>query len=116
MYGCAYLGEVFSFCMKHYINISNIEDRFILQEKSACKAPHITHFHQYKVDIFCAIIDTQLQELNGRFDEINSKFLFCVACLNSKYSFQSFGKEKLVKFTSFYPKEFSNVGFLALSN
>jgi hypothetical protein len=108
--------EVSSFCMKHDINIPNMEDRFILQGKSARKAPHITHLYRYKVDIFCVIIDTQLQELNGRFDEINSELLLCVACLNPKDSFRAFDKEKLVKFVSFYPKEFSNVGLLALPN
>jgi len=98
--------EVSSFCMKHNINIPNMEDRFVLQGKSARKAPHITHLHRYKVDIFYAIIDTQLQELNGRFDEINLELLLCVACLNPKDSFRAFDKEKLV---SFYPKEFSNM-------
>ena len=61
-----------SFCMKYEINILNMENRFVLQGKSARKDLHITHFHFYRVDIFCAIIDTQLQEFNNRFDEINS--------------------------------------------
>jgi glycine cleavage system regulatory protein len=108
--------EVSSFYMKHDINIPNMEDRFVLQGKSARKAPHITHLHRYKVDIFCAIIDTQLQELNGRFDEINSELFLCVTCLNPKDSFRAFDKEKLVNFASFYPKEFFNVGLLALPN
>jgi hypothetical protein len=89
---------------------------FFLQGKSARKAPHITHLHRYKVDIFCAIIDMQLQELNGRFDDVNSELLLCVACLNPKDSFRAFDKKKLIKFASFYHKEFSNVDLLALSN
>jgi hAT family C-terminal dimerisation region len=52
-------------------------------------------------------------EVNGRFYEINSELLLCVACLNPKDSFWAFDKEKLV---SFYPKEFSNIGLLALPN
>ncbi|XP_078159687.1 uncharacterized protein LOC144555281 [Carex rostrata] len=102
------LDEVSSFCMKHEINIPNMEDRFVIQGKSACKAPHITHLHRYRVDIFCVIIGTQLQELNSRFDEINSELL-CVACLNPRDSFQAFDNERLVKLASFYPREFSNV-------
>jgi hypothetical protein len=102
---CLFEG-VSSFCVKHDINIPNMKDIFVLQGKFACKAPHITHLHRYKVDIFCVIIDTQLQELNGRFDEINSEFLLCVACLNPKDSFRAFNKEKLVKFASFYPNFF----------
>jgi hypothetical protein len=49
--------DVFLFCMNHNINVPNMEDKFILQRKSACKAPRITHLHWYKVDIFCVIID-----------------------------------------------------------
>ncbi|XP_078166184.1 uncharacterized protein LOC144560818 [Carex rostrata] len=110
------LDEVSSFCTKHEINIPNMENRFVLQGKSARKAPHITHLHHYRVDIFCAIIDTQLQELNNRFDEINSELLLCMACLNSRDSFRAFDREKLVKLASFYPAEFSDVGLVALSN
>jgi hypothetical protein len=79
--------DVSLFCMKRDINISNMEDIFFLQGKSARKAPHFIHLHRYKVDIFCVIIDTQLQELNDRFDEVNSDLLLCVTCLNPKNSF-----------------------------
>ncbi|XP_078158927.1 uncharacterized protein LOC144554485 [Carex rostrata] len=110
------LDEVSSFCTKHEINIPNMDNRFVLQGKSARKAPHITHLHRYRVDIFCAIIDTQLQELNNRFDEINSELLLCMACLNTRDSFRAFDREKLVKLASFYPAEFFDVGLVAFSN
>jgi hypothetical protein len=35
--------------------------------------------------------------------------LLCVACLNPINSFQSFDKDMLIKFASFFPSEFENV-------
>jgi hAT family C-terminal dimerisation region len=56
----------------------------------------------------------QLQELNDRFDEVISKLLLCVACLNPRESFYTFDKEILLKLASFYPSEFSNVNPIVL--
>jgi hypothetical protein len=39
-----------------------------------------------------------------------------VACLNSRDSFRAFDKEKLIKFISFYHKDFFDVGLHTLSN
>jgi hypothetical protein len=56
----------------------------------------------------------QLHEFNEWFNEISSKLLLCVACLNKKKSFQSFNKDMLIKLASSYPREFENVNIATL--
>ena len=58
----------------------------------------------------------QLQELNSRFTESNTNLLLCVTCLSHSGSFLAFDKEKLVRLAQFYPKEFSSLELMILSN
>ena len=51
----------------------------------------------------------QLQELNNRFNEVNTELLICVACLNPSNPFASFDKQRLNRFAEFYPKDFSDI-------
>ncbi|XP_057997745.1 uncharacterized protein LOC131176686 [Hevea brasiliensis] len=60
--------------------------------------------------------DLQLQELNNHSNEVNTELLLCVACLSQNDSFSAFDKEKLLRFTQFYPIEFSIVQLVALDN
>lgn len=65
----------------------------------------ITHLHHFKVEIFYAVIDTQLQELNDRFNNVNTKLLSSTACLDPPHSFSAFNNAKLLEFAAFYPSE-----------
>ena len=56
--------------------------------------------------MFLSIIDRQVQELNNRFDEVNTELLRCVASLNLANSFSAFNFENLVKRAKFYPHDF----------
>ncbi|KAJ8768088.1 hypothetical protein K2173_021028 [Erythroxylum novogranatense] len=49
------------------------------------------------LELFYTVIDMQLQELNNRFNEVNTKLLICVACLNPSDSFYAFDKQKLIQ-------------------
>ncbi|XP_010527160.1 PREDICTED: uncharacterized protein LOC104804546 [Tarenaya hassleriana] len=55
--------------------------------------------------LFSSVID--LQELNDRFDEINSELLICMASLSPADSFREFNMPNLVKLAEFYPDDFS---------
>ncbi|XP_061354341.1 uncharacterized protein LOC133298973 [Gastrolobium bilobum] len=59
------------FCIKHDIDISDMESVLSLQGRTKRKGT-ITHLHHFNVDIFYAVIDTQLQELNDHFSELDT--------------------------------------------
>lgn len=94
-----------TFCIKHDIDIPDMGSEFALQGR-AKRRGSVTHLHHYKVDIFYAVIDTQLEELNDRFSEVSSNLLKCMACLNPCNSFSAFDKNKLCEFAGFYPSDF----------
>jgi hypothetical protein len=59
--------------------------------------------------MFLSIIDRQLQELNNRFDEVNTDLLVCMSAFNPANSFAAFDKASLVKLAQFYPNDFSRL-------
>ncbi|XP_061345684.1 uncharacterized protein LOC133291440 [Gastrolobium bilobum] len=101
------------FCIKHDIDILDMESVLALQGRTKRRGP-VTHLHHFKVDIFYAMIDTQLQELNDRFSEISSNLLECMACLNPCNSFSAFDKNQLCEFAGFYPSDFDLNDFVML--
>jgi hypothetical protein len=108
------LEEVSSFCIKHDINILNIDCEYKLRGRSRLKSQGITNLHHFCYELFTNIIDMQLTELNDRFIETSMKLLLCVACLNPSDSFSTFNKEKLIHFAHFYPNEFSIVDLMSI--
>lgn len=72
--------------------------------------------HHYRVDVFCNVIDMQLQELNIRFAELNTELLLCVACLNPSDSFSAFDKKKLTRLAQYYPNDFSALDLMILED
>ena len=48
----------------------------------------------------------QLQELNHRFNETNTKLLLCIACLCPSESFKAFDLDKLMEMATLYRAEF----------
>jgi hypothetical protein len=59
--------------------------------------------------MFLSIIDRQLQELNNRFNEVNTDLLVCVSAFDPANSFVAFDKASLVKLAQFYPNDFSRL-------
>jgi hypothetical protein len=57
--------------------------------------------------MFLGVLDRQLQELNSRFDEVNTELLRCMASFSPAKSFAAFNVENLVKLANFYPHDFS---------
>lgn len=56
----------------------------------------------------------QLQELNNCFNESNIKLLIFLDCLCPNNLFATFDKQKLLRLTEFYHKDFSAIDLMAL--
>nr|XP_028945638.1 zinc finger MYM-type protein 1-like [Malus domestica] len=67
--------DVEKFCEEHDIIVPNMEDLHFVPEKSRHKAPKITNFDYYCVDLYFQVLDMQLNELNDHFNEVNTKLL-----------------------------------------
>ena len=93
-----------------------MDDLFMPRGRSRHKTQEINNIHHYRVDLFYAVLDLQLQELNNRFPETNTKLLLCVACLSPRDQFRAFDKQKLIQLAQFYPKDFSSTELLALED
>ena len=109
-----FLDEVFMFCVKYDINVIDMDDRYITRGRSRHNAEKATNMHHYQVDLFYAIIDLQLQELNNRFNEVTIELLIFVACLSPMDSFLAFDKKKLVRLAQLYLDDFLEVESLLL--
>ncbi|CAN6583547.1 unnamed protein product [Malus baccata var. baccata] len=68
------LHDVEKFCEEHDIIVHNMEDLHFVPGKSRHKAPKITNFHYYRVDLYFQVLDMQLKELNDLFNEMHSEF------------------------------------------
>ena len=68
------LDEVYAFCEKHDISKLEMGEAYVNPKKPRQKSG-ITNKHHYDVDCFNDILDWLLQELDGRFNEKNSRFL-----------------------------------------
>ncbi|TVU02029.1 hypothetical protein EJB05_52493, partial [Eragrostis curvula] len=73
-----FLKNVTFFCMKHKIEVVNMDDGYMLVVRSKKFFPNVKNHHRFKVEMFLSIINRQLQELNDRFDEVNTELLICI--------------------------------------
>ena len=64
--------------------------------------------------LFLYRLDMELQEFNGRFNEVNSELLVCTSALSPTGSFREFDKEKLLRLAKFYPEDFSVMECISL--
>jgi hypothetical protein len=111
------LEEVTLFCNKHGISIPNMDDIYFRgQSKRGGNVDSITIESHYRIELFYTVVDMQLQELNNRFNETNSRLLICMECLSPTNLFSSFDKAKLIEFAKFYPSEFSPTALVFLDS
>ncbi|XP_016650816.1 PREDICTED: uncharacterized protein LOC103321691 [Prunus mume] len=94
--------------------VHNMDDRFLTRGNKRDQV--ITNMHYYRVELFCTVIDMQIQELNVRFTEMNTGLLLCVACLNPSDSFSAFDKQKLICLAQYYPNDFSTLDLMILED
>ena len=110
----SFVNDVSDFCEKHDTGILNMEDDFIDPRKPSKKKINITNLHHYQVNCFYTVMDMELQEYNGHFNEANSELLVCTSTLSHTASFCEFDKEKLLRLDKFYPEDFSVVECISL--
>ncbi|KAH7681210.1 Ribonuclease H-like protein [Dioscorea alata] len=102
-----FLGEVTSFCKENSIDVPNMEDNMPIRGRSRREGQFITHFHHYRVEIFCEVIDLISQEMHNCFPEASTELLLLVSCLDPKDSFSKFNIHKLLRLAEMYPEDFS---------
>ncbi|XP_039145552.1 uncharacterized protein LOC120282770 [Dioscorea cayenensis subsp. rotundata] len=102
-----FLGEVTSFCKENSINVPNMEDNMPIRGRSRREGQFITHFHHYRVEIFCEVIDLLSQEMLNRFPEASTELLLLVSCLDPRDSFSKFNIHNLLRLAEMYPEDFS---------
>ncbi|KAH0767865.1 hypothetical protein KY285_003736 [Solanum tuberosum] len=101
------MDDVSSFCDKHDIVIPEMDASYF-PGKSKRKALDVTYSHHLRVEIFYAVIDLHLQELNNHFDAVSTDLLLGMASLNPVNSFGSFDKGKIMRLAEYYMNEFDN--------
>uniref|UniRef100_A0A8R7R7E1 HAT C-terminal dimerisation domain-containing protein n=1 Tax=Triticum urartu TaxID=4572 RepID=A0A8R7R7E1_TRIUA len=105
-----FLKKVASFCTKHKINIVHMEGpHFPAGRPRRGFFNGAMNYHRFKVDMYVSVIDRQISELNGRFDEVNTDLLSCMAAFCPLRLFAAYNQEKLVRLaTKFYANDFTS--------
>jgi len=106
--------EVSVFCAKNNIIVPNMDDMY--QLRSRRKTQRMKNSQNYRLELYYTVIDMQLQELNSRFNEVNSELLLCVACLSPDDLLATINKDNILRLTQFYPNGFSAVQLITLDN
>ncbi|KAH0752155.1 hypothetical protein KY285_005303 [Solanum tuberosum] len=101
------MDEVRLFCGKHGISIPKMNEDYS-NGKSKRKRSNISYLHHFRVEVFYAVIDLALQELNNRFDVVTSDLLLGMASLSPVDSFANFHKDRIMKLAEYYPSEFGD--------
>ncbi|XP_021593079.1 uncharacterized protein LOC110600530 [Manihot esculenta] len=90
-----------------------MDDLYTMKGRSRRRTKKMRNLHFYRVELFYSVIDMQFQELNNRFDEVNTNLLLCMIYLDPEYLFSAFDVSKLIELAKFYPYEFlQNFGAL----
>ncbi|XP_049403661.1 uncharacterized protein LOC125867268 [Solanum stenotomum] len=84
--------------------------------RSRRRLAHYTVLHHYRVEVFCNIIDWQLQELNDCFNEVAIDLLHGIACLIPINSFSSFDSKKIMRMAKLYLDDFDEFNMDTLEN
>lgn len=98
------LKQVVSFCKCNSIMVPIMNGIYKYIIRSRRKKDNVTTEHHYRVDVFIAAIDSQLQELNSRFNESLTQLLRLSATLDPKQSINIDDVYKLVE--TYYPLDF----------
>ncbi|TYH35650.1 hypothetical protein ES332_D13G206800v1 [Gossypium tomentosum] len=101
------LKNVISFFETWELDFLDMNAQYIVG-RSHNKKEDVIVEHHYRVNLFFATIDTQLQELNSRFNEHVVELLTLTTTLNPKEFFKLFDIDKIsILVNKFYPEDFS---------
>jgi len=108
--------QVVEFCMNHDILIPNMEETYILRGGRARRQPeHFTKERYYRVEIFRATIDTQLAELNLKFNEKVMDLLSISVTLVPRNGFANFQTKEICRMVEkYYPLDFNQQEMIGL--
>ncbi|KAK9671916.1 hypothetical protein RND81_12G063600 [Saponaria officinalis] len=100
------LQQVLLFCNNHDIEVPNMEDHYIygrgrFRQPKDC----VTNLHYFRYDVFIAAINSQLHELDFRFNDEMIELLSLSSSLDPKRNFKADDIYKLV--SKFYPADFT---------
>ncbi|XP_016464363.2 uncharacterized protein LOC107787325 [Nicotiana tabacum] len=110
------IATISAFCIKYDILIPHFDEPYVSSLSSRRKTADCSVIHHYWVDVFCKIIDWQIQELNEYFDEETTYLLHGIACLNPINSFSSFDIRKIMRMAELYPDDFDEFSMGTLEN
>ncbi|KAL4610519.1 hypothetical protein ACB092_08G056000 [Castanea dentata] len=104
------LATVISFCKKRGIDVPDMNARYVARfGRSRHQQEDFKNEHYYKVDIFNAGIDSQLQELNHRFSEHAMELLTLSSALDPREAYESFRVSDICSLVDkFYPIDFTD--------
>uniref|UniRef100_A0A7N2MB19 TTF-type domain-containing protein n=1 Tax=Quercus lobata TaxID=97700 RepID=A0A7N2MB19_QUELO len=104
------LTTVISFCEKHRIDVLDMNARYVVRRgRARNQQDYVTNEHHYRVNIFYATIDSQLHELNYRFNEDAMELLRLSSALEPREALKSFRISDLFLLVkNFYPQDFTN--------
>ncbi|XP_019173025.1 PREDICTED: uncharacterized protein LOC109168456 [Ipomoea nil] len=110
------ISSVKSFCENVNITVPDFDAKYIARRgRTRNQQDELTVGHHYKVDIFNAVIDSQLQELNNRFDDKAMELIILSSSLDPKEMRISFRIDDICKLVEkFYPQDFANYEILQL--
>ncbi|KAK9705087.1 hypothetical protein RND81_07G033000 [Saponaria officinalis] len=102
------LQQVLLFCNNHDIEVPNMEDHYIYgRERFRQPKDRVTNLHYFRY-VFIATIDSQLHELDFRFNDEMIELLSLSSSLDPKRKFQNFKADDIYKLVSkFYPADFT---------
>jgi hypothetical protein len=106
-----FLIKVTSFCTKHKIKVVDMKARYcpVGRPRRGGFYNGADNYHRFHVDMYVSVIDRQISELNGRFDEVNTELLTCMVAFCPLRAFAAYDKKKLVNLASkFYATDFSS--------
>ncbi|XP_021728758.1 zinc finger MYM-type protein 1-like [Chenopodium quinoa] len=89
------LQKVQSFCLKHDTQILDMQVAYSNIIRSRRNKDNITVEHHYRVDVFNAAVDQQLEELNSHFSERTTELLTLSASLSPIDEYKHFNVENI---------------------
>ncbi|XP_016173902.1 zinc finger MYM-type protein 1-like [Arachis ipaensis] len=106
----AFIKEVILFCEKHEVEVPDMNALHIPRRGRTRKiVDQISAEHHYRVNLFLAVIDTQLQEFNGRFNDNMVELLTLSSTLDPRDNYKFFSVNKVCELVErFYPGDFSD--------
>ncbi|XP_010667184.1 uncharacterized protein LOC104884256 [Beta vulgaris subsp. vulgaris] len=99
---------LYSFCNRHGTLVPDMQASYSDLIRARRNKDNISMEHHYKIDVFTATMDQQLQELNSRFSEKRTELLVLSASLNPNKGYKNFNVDNICRLEEkCYPAKFS---------